>query len=368
MNILLGKNILIISPEPWGISLLSKHHYAIALAKRGNKVWFLTPHSDDSLIYQPMKDLSLFVLKDSRSVRGLRFFPGFWRRFKMKQGIRMLEKKAGVRFDVIWSFDSSRYFDLNSFGTALKIFQMMDYNYDFNLKRITSSASLCLGVTKGIIEKMLPYKKNCYFVQHGWAPFEIGEGSLPIGRGQYKAFYAGNLLLQFLDRILILRLVEQFPNVDFYFAGSYGNGNLNAEAPRELVEMIESLAKRENVFLLGEIPPNELQNVMASADVMLLLYDHKKYPNEVSNSHKIMQYLATGKVVLANYTSEYAKSELLEMASDRDEYLYKFDQILQDLHHFNSTDRSVKRKLYAKDHTYDRQLDRIEDILAKFLS
>jgi energy-coupling factor transporter ATP-binding protein EcfA2 len=43
MNFLKGKNILVISPEAWGKSKLSKHHYALTLAAIGNKVWFLQP-------------------------------------------------------------------------------------------------------------------------------------------------------------------------------------------------------------------------------------------------------------------------------------------------------------------------------------
>ena len=35
------KKILIISPEPWGVNHISKHHYALALIKKGNTVYFL---------------------------------------------------------------------------------------------------------------------------------------------------------------------------------------------------------------------------------------------------------------------------------------------------------------------------------------
>jgi len=36
-----NQTILIISPESWGKSKISKHHYALALANRGMKVYFL---------------------------------------------------------------------------------------------------------------------------------------------------------------------------------------------------------------------------------------------------------------------------------------------------------------------------------------
>ncbi len=40
------KTILLISPESWGKSFVSKHHYAVELAKKGNIVYFLNPPSD----------------------------------------------------------------------------------------------------------------------------------------------------------------------------------------------------------------------------------------------------------------------------------------------------------------------------------
>ncbi len=43
---IINKTILFISPGPWGINHVSKHHYAIELAKIGNDVYFLNPPSD----------------------------------------------------------------------------------------------------------------------------------------------------------------------------------------------------------------------------------------------------------------------------------------------------------------------------------
>ena len=40
---LTNKKILIISPQFWGKMLISKHHYAVELANRGNEVFFLNP-------------------------------------------------------------------------------------------------------------------------------------------------------------------------------------------------------------------------------------------------------------------------------------------------------------------------------------
>lgn len=44
-----NKTILLISPQSWGKMFLSKQHYAIELAKKGNKVYFLNPPNENSI-------------------------------------------------------------------------------------------------------------------------------------------------------------------------------------------------------------------------------------------------------------------------------------------------------------------------------
>src|SRR5579862_3671957 len=46
-SFLAGKTILVISPQAWGDMLISKHHYALELARRGNQVYFLNPPDND---------------------------------------------------------------------------------------------------------------------------------------------------------------------------------------------------------------------------------------------------------------------------------------------------------------------------------
>ena len=38
-----NKTILILSPQAWGTMFLSKHHYAVELARLGNRVYYLNP-------------------------------------------------------------------------------------------------------------------------------------------------------------------------------------------------------------------------------------------------------------------------------------------------------------------------------------
>ena len=50
MSALTNKTILIISPQGWGDMFISKHHYAIELAKKGNTVYFLNPPGEGGAV------------------------------------------------------------------------------------------------------------------------------------------------------------------------------------------------------------------------------------------------------------------------------------------------------------------------------
>jgi hypothetical protein len=363
MTSLTNKNILLISPEAWGKSWVSKHHYALSLANRGNRVYFLNPGIDPSLIYQPIGNTFLFVLGDVSVPKGLRYLPKFLRSHFIKKAIQQLESKCEVSFDVVWTFDSSRYFDLTCFKNALRIFHMMDYRYDFNLPIISKSAHLCLGVTNEIVSKQKNYNPHSFFLQHAFHSYDQTLAKLHGGEKNLKVFYAGNLLLRFIDRTLVLTLVTEFPEVHFYFAGSYESGNLNSIVTSDDKAFIQALSAFKNVFLLGERSPNELLSLMSEADVLLLFYDSKRYPLDVANSHKIVSYLSSGKVILANRTRQYENLGLLEMAETHEEYISKMREILRKPEVFNSPEEQAKRTIYAEDHTYEKQIQKIEKIL-----
>jgi hypothetical protein len=368
MHSLTDKNILLISPEAWGKSLVSKHHYAISLAKRGNRVYFLNPNSEPSLIYQPLENVDLFVVGDVKIQRGLRLLPSFLQRYFFGKAIKRLEQKCKTSFNIVWSFDSSRYFNLLCFRDSIRVFQMMDYRYDFNLAQISSSAHICLGVTDEIVRKQKVYNPQSYFLQHAVHEFTPKNITLPSGKSNVKAFYAGNLLLRFIDRKLVLRILDEFPNVDFFFAGASGIGNLNTIVSELDTAFIKELSSRKNVFLLGEKSPDELPSLMEQSDILLVFYDHLNYPSDVANSHKILSYLAAGKVILANHTEQYASLGLLEMTSSHDEYIKKMSEIIADLDSFNTPELQSQRKLYASEHTYEKQIQKIEKILGTLLS
>ena len=72
-------NILLISPNYWGTMFVSKHWYAIELAKRGNNVYFLEPpRNKQPFQIELLKEYSsLYIVRYATFQRGIKFLPKF---------------------------------------------------------------------------------------------------------------------------------------------------------------------------------------------------------------------------------------------------------------------------------------------------
>ncbi len=368
MNFLKGKNILVISPEAWGKSKLSKHHYAMTLASIGNKVWFLQP--PDAMEYHaaddPPKDIIL--LKDHKKFPGARFYPDFIRKFTFKKIIRRMQNDTGVHFDLIWNFDNSRFFDLDCFENCFRIHHRMDYHYNFQNERACLSADLCLGVTSGIVDNMKPFNSHAYFIHHGYATPDISNVSLPPCSEKIKALYIGNLLIPFINWKWINALVKDQPDVHFYFAGSYGKSNLSNSINEAALKEVNLLKTEINVTFLGEKLPSEIYAYMNDADILFASYNAEEYPEILANSHKIMGYLGSGKPVVCHEIGEYlSNKDLLYMAKTEEEYLFLFNDVKNNLQEVSDEIHTSKRIEFALHNTYLLQLERIDNLILNII-
>src|ERR1700689_1355013 len=113
MHALRNKTILIISPQTWGKMFLSKHHYAIELAKRGNTVYFLNPPSENNIPKKKSVEIiSSAVADDLWIINHTLWFP-YKIKFHamplfhalMKPQVKKIIKQIPQPIDIIWSFD-----------------------------------------------------------------------------------------------------------------------------------------------------------------------------------------------------------------------------------------------------------------------
>lgn len=355
--VLQGKNVLLISPEPWDHLFVSKHHYAVYLGKRGNKVFFLNPPSrSESVTSTDYQDV--FSIQYTGFWMGLRLYPAFLRRYLLRRKYNSLQKKCGVAFDVVWSFDSSVFFDFAALPRyVLKISHIVDFNQDFQLKMVVSTADYCFCPSEILRRRLSPYNSKTIKISHGYAVPEhtVAEVNF-LGKNRVKIFYAGNLDIPYIDWHLIQKLISQNSNVDFYFAGS------KSETNKELT----TLLKFDNFYYVGELKKNVLSAYLECTDVTILVYKADEFREQLANPHKVMEYLAAGKVIVSTYTDELrslSEQQLVCMTSSNSEFLAMFSSVLKNLSEWNSSEKMQKRKQYALENTYDKQIEKIELIV-----
>lgn len=354
--------ILLISPEPWHGHFVSKHHYALELARRGHHVLFYGPAESAKRAWLdsvPDTQARLHVLHAPKVATGLRFLPGPLRQYLEARWIRQLEKLTGRTIDIVWNFENSRFFDMRFAGDRLKIYHQVDLNQDFHSDMAASTSDISIAISAPIERRLEPVARNLIRITHGHAE-SVSGASAPQGLDQgfathtVNAVLIGNLDIAYLDVPLLAQLVAEHRRVCFHFIGAYQAGKgLHA-----------ATGGATNVMFWGHQPFNVLPAFLNRADVLLVAYLADDHLEQLANPHKIMEYLASGRCVLATRTLEYEdRPDLIETASDRTDYAQRFAAIVADPATWNSAERIARRKSFALQNSYPCQLDRIEQAL-----
>jgi hypothetical protein len=231
--------VLLISPERWTAHFVSKHHYAITLARRGVRVLFLNP-PDDSLeglnISPDPRFPGVLVVDGPCVAKGLRFVPKYWRRRLERRWLEGLEQLSGLQVSVVWLFENSRFFDLAFAGERLKIYHQVDLNQNFNPKTAAATADICFCSSDRIKERILPFNALVHKIHHGLPEIETSvalnkEERARIQVGMIQAVCIGNLDLRYIDVGLLTKAVSKFSYVQFHFVGRASSTGLLRSAP-----------------------------------------------------------------------------------------------------------------------------------------
>lgn len=348
----MSTNVLIISPEDWGECWVSKHHYAAELGKRdGYSVYFIGQNTQISSISEACPGVRL--LSAPVFPRGFRFFPSAIRRTFTKSIVQQLEAQVECKFDLAWSFDGSRFLDLDLIASH-SIFHVADLNDSLPWQIPARKASLCLGCSFHLAQRLHKINTNSHFLRHGCLEPSSSVETWKFETKGPNVVFAGNLANSFLDREKMLTLVSQNDSVTFHFFGSKGDGNLGGSKDETF---LSHLSRSPNVIFHGSVPPDTLSAVYSAADLLLvcLVNDFHK----VGSPHKIMEYLASGTPVLTTHLPEYEEiSDIIVMESETQAYVSGLTKALKE-----GRAKSQQRKNYAFSHLYSKQLEKVESIL-----
>jgi hypothetical protein len=114
----------------------------------------------------------------------------------------------------------------------------------------------------------------------------------------------------------------------------------------------------------GFQPFESVGEILERADIHLVCYKARQYREQLASPHKFLEYLQSGKVVVCTYTDEYKdKRHLVEMA-DLDQDLGEvYARVVTNLEEYNAEERQAERRAFALEHSYPKQLARIEKIV-----
>ncbi|MBW7942892.1 MAG: hypothetical protein H3C64_11015 [Candidatus Kuenenia stuttgartiensis] len=293
-------------------------------------------------------------------------WPGLYQ-LVIKRTLRKILKRRLDPIDVCIDFGCYQQYQSISWIPAKThiFFPVDDYA---NLKADSRGADLVLSVSENICRKFEASGKVCHFINHGLNK-EFEENAVRILRGEkfwkrrekIKIGYSGNLFISFLDIPVVRKIIQENPRIEFHF---FGSTNYNKEN-KEHVAWNGFLKNTPNVVLHGFLHPRELVRSLNEMDGFLLCYkpDYKNYHAE--NSHKVFEYLSTGKVLITTYLSIYQDNHLMKMSGkDNNEALINiFTDTIKLLEIENSPEIQKDRIILALDNTYNRQIKRIGDII-----
>ena len=367
------KSILLISPQPWGEMHISKHHYAIELARRFNTVYFLNPLTRTMGIKKKLQKLSEYTNIYTIDLEVplpylLKFHCRELFQKTLNLQIRTLLRQHNLSFDIVWDFDcGSLFYDLGVFNGKLNIFHPVDSTQNHKKK---FNVDIVFSVSPEILKQNNHISAPKYFINHGLGGVFYNNARSKLSSTEKQAGktknsitvgYIGNLLIPAIDRDVFKNIIIQNSQVHFKLVGPFtpqsGNGS-NSEQ-----KFILFLKNQTNVELVGPKGPEELHATVCNCDIFLLCY--RKYEGYFQdNSHKVLEYLSTGKVVVSSYLSVYEdKREIIQML-EKEQHLEDLLPLLEDtirnIAKYNNPVYSRKRIQYALANSYANQVNLIE--------
>ncbi len=377
------KTVFIISYEEWGDMLMSKHHYAIELSRKGNRVYFIN-HPDKR---RRLKRGEIRILDTSYpnlfSVES-RFVHPYFFKFKFRKlynyltgiHIRRIISKTGKYPDVAWSFDAGNSLPLKCFPKSkLRLFMPVDGPYYIQEELwAAEKADVIMSVTEQILERYDVLKLPKLRLNHGVAGAFINEVINGQSNSPLRIGYSGSLVREDLDIPVFKNIIEAHRDKIFEFWGENDPNKSTIHLPQDVTsetrDFLSFLKNSSNVVMHGPVKSGVLAEGIKRMDALLVCYDVKNNQSGGTNSHKLLEYLGTGKVVISNNMSTYAKNYpgLIEMVSSRDnndELPALFSSVINNLQKHNAVTEQEFRRDFAKQFTYSAQIDRIQSFISE---
>lgn len=358
------RKILILSPQSWGNIFTSKHNYAIEFAAQGNEVYFLNPPSDFYWNFSSKLEVKNCEYKNLNIVSHKLFFP-YILKFKaveifhylIKFHLKKILKRLGD-IDLIISFELGNLYPLKFFQNIdVKVFFPVDEPLNSQAILAAQGATHIMTITKEILDKYSACKVPKLLLNHGVAECFFNAVLKVKLSVNLRIGLSGNFFRTDIDRITLLKILKANYSCQFEFFGAYSTdqSNVDGRLDRDTLIFLDELAKQPNAVMHGPLIPIELSKMLQQMDAFLICYDINKDQSKGTNYHKIMEYLATGKVIISNNVTAYQNKRLIEMPEsrcDNGELPNLFSTVIANLDYYNSEVKMQERIKFAKSNLY----------------
>jgi hypothetical protein len=385
----LSKCILIISPQSWGKMLISKHHYAIELAKMNFTVYFMNPpnrvnnlkgYSIEQINEYPNLYLINYHLPKSRIIDFLRYrckLTQIYDRYLL-QLVKKIVHQQQITLEQIWNFDPNLHGYLAKYPAKKKLFFTADIIEHISQTRAAKNIDAVVAVANELLKKFAATNNKLLLVNHGinqlYQQFatdnlqQLTTTTQATNNKRIQVGYIGNLLISCLYIDGLKKIIEENTDIDFHFWGSYDgtNNNVMGSFNQALALQLKTIKEQHaHAHFYGVKSANEIIPHLNKIDAFIYINDATKDMNGGANSHKILEYLTTGKVVIATYLSYYQPLQLFPMIAKGAEATYPqfFKESIQQLATLNSIAKQKERITFALNNTYQKNIQKILDYI-----
>ena len=370
-----NKTILIISPNFWGGIHLTKHLYALEISKLGANVYFLNPPSRSFKGYLKLEKVkkNLTIINYKLHIPGrLKFFFSKFYYIYMKYVIKKIEKFIGKEIYLTLDFSTDLIFSMkckeNYFRAKYNIFFPVD-NVSKDYKKFSKNiADYYFSISENILSSI---DKSCIkSLNLGHCLSDelcdknilnnISKKNYDDKRNNINVGYVGNLFMNNINFDALIKLIFSRPDISFHFIGpdskDLATNNLGVQIDN--THIIENIKKLKNTVFHGFKVKSEVVKLSKNFDAMIVsYYQVSRNVNAPVNSHKILEYLALGKIVISNHFADYNNfnNKYLFMPKKNhstDDYLNKFNEIIKDISFHNELRFQKKRIYFAQKKTY----------------
>jgi hypothetical protein len=363
----------VISPQRWGAVFISKHHYAEELAKSGEQVYFVNPPSFGlmskvrlSFVKHGQYSIGIIDYNIPFIIRRMHNRAPFVYEMYMQTFVVPRINKLCRNIKEAWIFNADFVHDVKKMKAEKHIVFYADMVHWNQWKKQLRKADLFVTVSEYIFKTCGDWCKRKLLINHGLAGefTEVTDADNTITSETINAGYIGNLMIgDVLDMDAIEALIARFPGVHFHFIGPYepATNNLGSNFTPRIISFIDTLKNASNVTLHGVAEKNELVKKINSMDVFIIAYSRTRDHNMASNSHKILEYLSTGKTIVSYPISFYKDQPgLIEFAEENiGSFVSLFGKVIGQLDLYNSEENSQRRKNYALQNTYSGNIHKI---------